>query len=92
MTIYKLPRRIAEKLIPIKYGINSPFESDYRSLSDMMDYIYDELGPFMDDWEQDESISNEEFHFLEDFDYMAVAFYYNKDTRHLVELTDWEDK
>lgn len=91
MTLYKLPRRIADKILSIKDGINSPFESDYRSLDDMMDYIYDELGDFWDDWEHDSTISDEEFYFLEDFDIMAIAFYYNKATRHLVEVTEWED-
>lgn len=91
MTLYKLPKRVAEKVLPIQWGINSPFESNYRSLDDMMDYILDEIGDFWDEWEHDSTISDEEFEYLEDVDYMAVAFYYNPATRHLVELTEWED-
>lgn len=91
MILYKLPKRIADLVLEAPWGINSPFESDYRSLNDMMDTIDEEFDyPFID-WEHDKNISDKEFEELESVDPMAIAFYANESTRHLVEVTEWED-
>lgn len=88
-TLYTLPKRWADLIDTAKWGINSPFESDNMSLLDMCETIDEEFDHPLEQWERDENISVEEFHFLEIDDWMAVAMYSNSRTKHLVEVIEW---
>lgn len=89
-TLYTLPKRLADLLDTAEWGINSPFESYYRSLSDMQDSIAEDFDDPFGRWEQDMSISDEEYEAIDSVDPMAMAFYANAKTKHLVEVINYD--
>ena len=89
-TLYTLPKRLADLIDTAEWGINSPFDSDYRSLIDMQDTIAEDFDDPFGKWELDESTSDEEYEAIENVEPMAMAFYSNAKTKHLVEVIDYD--